>query len=73
MRGIELISPEGNAFQCYPRIGAYICDYEEARNLSCIYNLRCYHCDIAQFRLGDHVNGELRKHSDMKAIVRMSC
>jgi hypothetical protein len=68
-RGIELLSPEGVKYHCFLRIGAYICDYEEARDLACVYNQRCYHCDIKQDRLGDYVNGELRIQSDMNYKV----
>lgn len=67
--GVELMSPEGKIYRCFPRIGAYICDYEEARDLTCVYNQRCYHCDIPQERLGEYLNGEIRNQKDLSAKV----
>jgi hypothetical protein len=68
-RGMNLLSPEGVYYRGFPRIGAYICDYEEARDLTCVYNQRCYHCDISQDKLGYNINGEIRNQSTMSMKV----
>jgi hypothetical protein len=67
---MELISPEGKSFRGFPRIGAYICDYEEARDLTCVYNQRCYHCNVNKEQLGKNINGELRNQANMSNKVK---
>lgn len=65
-----MTTAEGKTYKFYLRIAGYVCDYDEARNLSCVYNQRCYHCELDYEDRGRNVVGKLRDQKEYEKMVR---